>query len=211
MNSKFSPKITEILAYSKEEATRFSSRSVGPEHLLLAMFRVDGGMTKNILRILNTDIAKIRTSLETKLRTSNTGNARLNADDIDLNEHATNILRLAVLEARLDRSQQVEEQHLLLGMLHDSVMNGAREVLENNDITYPDLKQILNKKSSTTNGISLPDEDEDEDDMDTPDDGKQAMGGGSHHTDTKTKKNTKTPILDIRSMLPRRLRRTVIW
>ena len=37
MTSQFSPKVSEILAFSREEATRLASRSVGPEHLLLGI------------------------------------------------------------------------------------------------------------------------------------------------------------------------------
>lgn len=193
MTSKFSPKITKILAYSKEEATRLTSKNVGPEHLLLAMFRIDGGTTKNILRTLNTDISRIKASLEEKVRIDNV-EIGFNADCIDLNERAGNVLRLAVLEARLDGSQIVEEQHLLLGMLHDSVMNGAREVLENNNINYSDLKQMFNKKDSVKNGIDLPEEEEEDSDMETSD-GMQA--GNMRQADTKVKKAaTKTPILD---------------
>ena len=43
MTSQFSPKVSEILAYSREEATRLASRSVGPEHLLLGMLKMKNG------------------------------------------------------------------------------------------------------------------------------------------------------------------------
>lgn len=192
MNSKFSPKITEILVCSKEEATRLTSRTVGPEHLLLAMFKIDGGMTKNILKALNTDISKMKTSLENKVRTNDIETG-FNTDEIDLNERASNILRLAVLEARLDGSQMVEEQHLLLGILHDSVLNGAREVLEENNITYSDLRMMLSKKDSVRNGIDLPDDEEEDSELESV--GKQQTSS-SRSTDTITKKGAKTPILD---------------
>lgn len=193
MNSKFSPRITEILAYSKEEATRLTSKNVGPEHLLLAMFKIDGGITKNILRTLSTDITKLTTSLENKVRQDDVA-SDFNADKIDLNERASNVLRLAVLEARLDGVQVVEEKHLLLGMLHDSVLNGAREVLENNNIKYSDLKQMFGTQKNINNGIDLPDEDED-DEFDSSD-AISASSKNSRQAEIQTKKNTKTPVLD---------------
>ena len=39
MTSQFSPKVSQILAFSREEAARLASRSVGPEHLLLGILR----------------------------------------------------------------------------------------------------------------------------------------------------------------------------
>ena len=43
MTSQFSPKVSEILAFSREEATRLASSFVGPEHLLLGMLREKNG------------------------------------------------------------------------------------------------------------------------------------------------------------------------
>ena len=40
MTSQFSPKVSEILAYSREEAARLASQSVAPEHLLLGLLRM---------------------------------------------------------------------------------------------------------------------------------------------------------------------------
>ena len=39
MTNQFSPKVSQVLAFSREEATRLASRSVGPEHLLLGILR----------------------------------------------------------------------------------------------------------------------------------------------------------------------------
>lgn len=196
MNSRFSNTITAILAYSKEEATRLTSKAIGPEHLLLAMLRLDRGMTSNILKTLDANLPRLKNSLEEKAKTQYIA-SNFNADDLDLSEHASNVLRLAVLEARLDGAEMVDEQHLLLGMLHDSVLNGAREALENQGIAYGDIKQMLNKKESTTGGINLPDE-EDEDEFDAVgSNGATAGNNSSSHTETATKKGTtKTPILD---------------
>ena len=53
-----------------------------------------------------------------------------------LNEQASNILKLAVLEARISGTQTVDVQHILLAILHDNTENGAKEVLQNNNLNY---------------------------------------------------------------------------
>ena len=56
MTSQFSPKVSQILAFSQEEATRLASTSVGPEHLLLGILREKEGVVIDLLHGLNVDI-----------------------------------------------------------------------------------------------------------------------------------------------------------
>ena len=53
MTSQFSPKVSEILAYSREEAVRLSCNSVTPEHLLLGMMRINDGPVYDVFSRLN--------------------------------------------------------------------------------------------------------------------------------------------------------------
>ena len=53
MTTQFSPKLSEILAYSREEAARLASRSVGPEHLLLGIMRTNEGPVIDLFKRLN--------------------------------------------------------------------------------------------------------------------------------------------------------------
>ena len=52
MNNQFSPKISEVLIYSKEEAQRLHNECVTPEHLLLGLIRDGEGKAIQILRPL---------------------------------------------------------------------------------------------------------------------------------------------------------------
>ena len=63
-----------------------------------------------------------------------------------LYEIASNILKLAVLEARIQRTQTVDVHHLLLAILHDQVKNGAKEVLEINNMNYDELNNFYREK-----------------------------------------------------------------
>ena len=67
MTSQFSPKVSEILAYSREEAARLASTSVGPEHLLLGLMRVKDGAVNRVFSRLRLNITGIKQSLEQKV------------------------------------------------------------------------------------------------------------------------------------------------
>ena len=129
MASQFSPKVSEILSYSREEAARLASSSVGPEHLLLGMMRMKDGPVIDIFHRLRLNLQSIKTQLESKVRQDEI-DGPINTQELVLNERASNILKLAVLEARIQHMTKVDEQHLLLAILHDQTTNGAKQILE---------------------------------------------------------------------------------
>ena len=53
MTSQFSPKVSEILAFSREEANRLASRSVGPEHLFLVILRGKDSLLHSLFQRMN--------------------------------------------------------------------------------------------------------------------------------------------------------------
>lgn len=191
MTSQFSPKVSEILAFSREEATRLASRYVGPEHLVLGILREKENPLQNLFKRMNIDEQDIKFELEKKVREDEFSEPIITSELV-LNEQASNILKLAVLEARLQHTQLVDVQHLILAILHDQVNNGAKEILESNNMNYEDTLSYLQVQKSNSpiqNGLELPDEDDDEFDA-NPSGPRQAES-------LKVKKNTsKTPILD---------------
>ena len=195
MTSQFSPKVSQILAFSREEATRLASTSVGPEHLLLGILREKEGVVIDLLHRLNVDIPRIKEELEQRVR-ANTPAVSDNknvVNDIILNDQASNILRLAVLEARIQQTSVVDTQHVLLAILHDQIDNGAKIVLEANHVDYEQVAKQLQKKP-TTDDIGLPDEEEED-----FNEGDNMKGGGhmqSTQTDVAQQGNGKTPVLD---------------
>ena len=128
MTTQFSPKLSEILAYSREEAARLASRSVGPEHLLLGILRTKEGPVIDLFKRLDLNLQAVKTELEQRVREDEIGTP-IHTTDLVLNEKASNVLKLAVLEARIQRATKIDEQHLLLAILHDIANNGAKQVL----------------------------------------------------------------------------------
>ena len=197
MTSQFTPKVSEILAYSREEAARLASRSVGPEHLLLGMLRMKDGPVIDVFNRLNLNLPSIKTELENRVREDEIRQP-IYTSELVLNEKASNILKLAVLEARIQRTTKVDEQHLLLAILHDAANNSAKQILELNNMNYEDAMAIFFAPQNTEirNGIGLPDEDEEEYE-ETGASGKSGSSGKSGTTATTQKKpESKTPVLD---------------
>ena len=192
MTSQFSPQVSEILAFSREEAARLASRSVGPEHLLLGLLRMKEGSVADVFNRMKVNIQSVKSELEQKVK-EDTITTPILSSDLVLNEKASNILKLAVLEARIQRMEKVNEQHLLLAILHDQVRNGAKEVLEQNNMNYEDILALMHtpKQTGVSNGIGLPEEDEEE--------YEEAAGQNkttNSTTTTQKKKDSKTPVLD---------------
>ena len=195
MSSQFTPKVSEILSFSREEASRLASRSVGPEHLLLALMRMKEGPVINVFHRLDIDMKSVKTELEQRIRQEELGTPITNSELV-LNEKASNILKLAVLEARLQHTQRVDVKHLLLAILHDQEANGAKEVLELNNMNYEDALTLLSvKKDNVTSGIGLPEEDYEEEE-ESSQDNSASNGASVGKTATQQKTKSKTPALD---------------
>ena len=193
MTSQFSPKVSEILAYSREEAARLASQSVAPEHLLLGMLRMKDGPVISVFQRLDINLMSVKTELETRVREDEIGRP-IYTQQLVLNDKANNILKLAVLEARLQHTTRVEEQHLLLAILHDQTETGAKQVLEMNNMNYEDALTMFSVK----NGIGLPDEDYEEEEQNDSS-GSVSSGSATGKTTTTTqqqKTKSKTPVID---------------
>ena len=82
MTSQFSPKVSEILAFSREEANRLASKSVGPEHLLLGILRGKSGPVIDLFRRLEINIQKLKAELEQREK------EEINQENTHINEIA---------------------------------------------------------------------------------------------------------------------------
>lgn len=193
MTSQFSHKVSEILAFSREEAYRLASRSVGPEHIVLGILREKNSLLSNLFQRMNIDEKNVKSELESKVKKDEVVESIMTSELV-LNEQASNILKLAVLEARIQHTQLVDVQHLILAILHDQINNGAKKILEYNNMNYEDtlsyLKTQMSSNQTATDGYGMPDEEEEDEAMPT---------GNKKQTYTKTangEAKSKTPVLD---------------
>ena len=196
MTSQFSPKVSEILAFSREEANRLASRSVGPEHLVLGILRGKDSLLHSLFQRMNINESNVKTELEDRVRQDDITSAMITSELV-LNEQANNILKLAVLEARIQHTQMVDVQHLVLAILHDQVNNGAKEILEENHMNYEDtlayLKTQMSSNAKPTNSFGMPEEEEEEEEA------MSQQGANRKQAFTKTSGSEQkkgTPVLD---------------
>ena len=195
MTNQFSTKVSEILAFSREEAIRMSCTSVLPEHLLLGIFRDKRNPLMDLFLHLNIDWNAVKTELEDNINSGKNKSTELFSASPALDEQTNNILKLSVLEARLQHSQIVDINHVILAILHDQATNGAKMILENNGINYDNaMKYLMQPNSRPQSGIGLSEE---EDDNILPNNisGKKTS---SSKTDTTGRENKSgnTPVLD---------------
>ena len=180
MTNQFSPQVSEILSFSREEAERLSSSEVGPEHLLLGILRENNPKIKELIAMLNLNTTIVKSQLEQRIQNNNKPQLGFEAD-MALNEQANNILRLAVLEARIQRRPVVDVQHILLAMLHDQTDNGAKLVLQENNLDYKTaLERLHQTAGDASDSLDLSD-DEDEDPMFSGNSNNQR----NHNNDTR--------------------------
>ena len=194
MTTQFTQQVSEILAYGKEEAMRLNTPFVGPEHLLLGILRQNGHDVANVFRKLNIDPKKIKKDIEDAL--VDEVNPIDTNETMDLSLAANNILKLAVLEARLQHSQTADVKHVLLGILHDKSLNMARKVLEQNNMDYEIVKDALLGNVAPSKDSRLSDDDFDDDEEMEFAPQSRGNGGSQHQTSTSAKKGSKTPLLD---------------
>lgn len=200
MTNSFSLRVSENLSFSREEAIRLSSGVIRPEHIVLGMLRDKHSPLKALLMGANIDVEKVKLQLEQNAQADNTTMAESNNGSISLDEHANNILKLSILEARLQHSKEVDVEHIILAILHDKMASGAKNVLLENGLTYEKVMNFLMQTNSNIkNGVGLS---EDDDNLMSQDNFASRNNGKSKNStsDTTSKPmgggTDKTPVLD---------------
>lgn len=199
MTNSFSQRVSENLSFSREEALRLSSGAIRPEHIVLGMLRDKQSPLKALLTGANIDVDKVKLQLEKNIQEDNSAAASSDNGNISLDEHANNILKLSILEARLQHSKEVDVEHIILAILHDKMASGAKSVLLENGLTYEKaMNFLMQTNSNVKNGVGLSDDDDNlvsHDNFSSHNNKKQSatsdttnkpMGGGTD----------KTPVLD---------------
>lgn len=200
MTNSFSLRVSENLSFSREEAIRLSSGVIRPEHVVLGMLRDKHSPLKALLMGANIDVEKVKLQLEQNAQADNTTMAESNNGSISLDEHANNILKLSILEARLQHSKEVDVEHIILAILHDKMASGAKNVLLENGLTYEKaMNFLMQTNSNIKNGVGLS---EDDDNLMSQDNFASRNNGKSQNSTSNTTSKPmgggtdKTPVLD---------------
>jgi ATP-dependent Clp protease ATP-binding subunit ClpC len=189
MDARFSPRVKDVISYSREEALRLGHDYMGVEHLLLGIIREGEGMAIKIMKSLGVDISDLRKKIESSIKVSTSKS--LNLNQIPLVKQAEKALKVTYLEARLFKTSLIGTEHLLLAILKDED-NIVTKTLENLNVNYTtvrdELKNLLTEEPRAQAPSNPMDDDNDED--------GGAFGGASGGTKKVGDTKSKTPVLD---------------
>lgn len=185
MDSKFSNKIKEVITYSREEAIRLGSTSIGTEHLFLGILRDGESLAVDILNSLGVDLSELKKTLEQRLAAEKPAQVVSDKDDITLYKSAERVLKLVYLEARALKNETVNTAHLLLAILKDE-NSIVTQVLSEKNVDYMSIRSNLKQ-----------DEIEAKADFSDEDDERSQFGGASKGNPAgQSKPASDTPVLD---------------
>ena len=197
MDDNFSPRVKDVISYSKEEALRLGHNSIGTEHLMLGILRDGAGKAVSILKSIEVDLDELRRKVEilNPAIIENSG-AINNKKNLHLTRQAERALKTTFLEAKLFQSEIINTVHLLLCILRNENDPTTKLLLKLNidyDLVKEQFKLLLANDDQNYLGLptssSFPDEKED-----LGDSGKENPFVPT--TDSKVNKKSKTPVLD---------------
>lgn len=195
MDDNFSPRVKDVIAYSKEEALRLGHNFIGTEHLMLGILRDGGGKAIAILNAIEVNLEELRRKVEIlNPATIDDINSLNNKKNLHLTRQAERALKTTFLEAKLFQSELINTVHLLLCILrneNDPTTKLLSQLNIDYDIIKEQFKLMLANDSDNyeelPTGSSFPEEKESEEPKENP---------FIPSTDSKASKKSKTPVLD---------------
>lgn len=189
MEAKFSPRVKDVITYSREEALRLGHDYIGIEHLMLGMIRDGEGVGMRLLKNLGVEAQEFRRTIEANLtpglRKSN------NLANIPLVKQAEKTLKLTYLEAKTFKSIQIGTEHLLLCILKDSDNIVTKTLLKygvDYDAVRAELEGFMENPNKIENAATGDDDEEQNDSF--------TGGGGAQKKPGDSNSKSKTPVLD---------------
>ncbi|MDG1710804.1 MAG: ATP-dependent Clp protease ATP-binding subunit [Flavobacteriaceae bacterium] len=195
MDDNFSPRVKDVIAYSKEEALRLGHSFIGTEHLMLGILRDGGGKAIAILNSIEVNLEQLRRKVEI-LSPAALDNSQLMNDkkNLHLTRQAERALKTTFLEAKLFQSELINTVHLLLCILRNENDPTTKLFIKLNidyDLVKEQFKLMLANDADSYEDLSasssFPEEKSDGDEKENP---------FIPTSESKTNKKTKTPVLD---------------
>ncbi len=190
MELRFSEEVSQVVSFSKEEAIRLGSYSVGTEHLFLAILRQHDNIAVKTLEELGVNLNGMKNELEESLKVS-TSLSPEEDEKLYLTKAAERSLKQLFLEARAMKSPENNAGHLMLAILKDENSKVTRILGQQNEVDYGVFKAKLEDDYSPSQVRAEFEEDEE---MSGDQPGKS--GGYHKQGSNSVKVQTDTPVLD---------------
>jgi ATP-dependent Clp protease ATP-binding subunit ClpC len=198
MDDNFSPRVKDVIAFSKEEALRLGHDFIGTEHLMLGLLRDGDGKAIEILTNLSVDLDNLRRKVEILSPANPNLSAAVNEKkNLHLTRQAERALKTTFLEAKLFQSTSINTAHLLLCILrneNDPTTKLLNKLKVDYDNVKDEFKLILSQEDGYVEDVSAQSFSDDEAGDDMQDGGKENLFLPSG--DKKVNKKSKTPVLD---------------
>jgi len=193
MEAKFSPRVKDVITYSREEAIRNGNDYIGIEHLLLGLIREGEGLAVQILINLGVDLSQIKSHIEKTIRTDSKKSRSV--DNIPLVKQAERVLKITYLEAKVFNSDIIGTEHLLLSILKDKE-NLATRLLLQQGVDYDNIKDEIFQLKNNPDESGLGAMDPRSELSQGSEDDETSEGGGFGGGFKKYSDKSKTPVLD---------------
>ncbi|MGS2739358.1 ATP-dependent Clp protease ATP-binding subunit [Sinomicrobium sp. M5D2P17] len=196
MDDNFSPRVKDVIAYSKEEALRLGHDFIGTEHLMLGLLRDGSGKAINILNAMDVDLDTLRRKVEI-LSPANSSSAFVANDkkNLHLTRQAERALKTTFLEAKLFQSSSINTAHLLLCILRNE-NDPTTKLLNKLKVDYDGVKEQFKFMSASEDEyIDLPSAESFSDEPGAADEPSRDNPFNNPSGGKSTKKS-KTPVLD---------------
>lgn len=194
MDDNFSPRVKDVITYSKEEALRLGHDFIGTEHLMLGILRDGNGKAINILNNLSVDLDHLRRKVEILSPANPNAEISNEKKNLHLTRQAERALKTTFLEAKVFQSNSISTAHLLLCILRNE-NDPTTKLLNKMKIDYDAAKeQYLNMSQSEDDFLeNLPRNESFNEDSGQDDSLKES---NFNNPGTKSNKKSKTPVLD---------------
>ncbi len=194
MDDNFSPRVKDVIAYSKEEALRLGHDFIGTEHLMLGLLRDGSGKAIEILQALDVDLNHLRRKVE--ILSPANPNSVLGSNEkknLHLTRQAERALKTTFLEAKLFQSSSINTAHLLLCVLRNE-NDPTTKLLNKLKVDYDNVKDQFKLMMTSDDDYIDPIKDESFSDDDSST--ESSKENPFNTPGNKTNKKSKTPVLD---------------
>src|SRR5699024_7054109 len=139
MDDNFSPRVKDVITYSKEEALRLGHDFIGTEHLMLGLLRDGDGKAIDILEHLNVDLDYLRRKVEILSPANPETESAHEKKNLHLTRQAERALKTTFLEAKLFHNSSINTAHLLLCILRNQ-NDPTTKLLNRLHVDYDEVK-----------------------------------------------------------------------
>ncbi len=149
MEAKFSPRVKDVIGYSREEAVKLGNEFITVEHILLGLIREGDDTVFQLLKSFNLDLNKIKFEIELGLKKNTLNTIDLNSN-IPLVKQAEKVIKKSFLESKLSKSDSIDTEHLLLAILREEDCV-ATSILNKYGIIYDIVREELDSMMKNEN------------------------------------------------------------